>query len=463
MNTPKVVLVVDDEPLFVRSLADGMRPLGEREGFLLRTATNGKDAISILQSNTVDLVLTDLGMPGMDGFQLISWMIASRLTVPVVVMTAMPSIEARVQLRQSGWYRVLQKPIELADVHRCIVTELGARRVRVEGLATTAFLQLVAMERVSCVLTVRSGLEVGHMGIIAGDLVHAEIDDRDGLAAAHAVVRLPDAVIEMVEREDIPKSGIPVPLAEVVLDALRTNDELMRDRGRVTATTTTDGEFDIEFDIVKSQRPPPSDTETTPAPVEQASALAASRVPSFPETASRTPAHGVGEAQAGAGARPATGARFSADLSESAAAFSAPPNDESNSLGKETTMDVINVEKADTAVNKLREALGAGLVAADVWNVEDGMPIVGFNSQPIATALFNRITDVISETLSESGFPGLNKHYILDLEGDKIVVVVPLDKYRAGVLIDKKKAQLGVVVSVALPKFVNALEDAIRG
>ena len=52
---------------------------------------------------------------------------------------------------------------------------------------------------------------------------------------------------------------------------------------------------------------------------------------------------------------------------------------------------------------------------------------------------------------------------MLDLEGDKIVVVVPLDRYRAGMLIDKKKAQLGVVVSVALPKFVNALEDAIRG
>ena len=130
---------------------------------------------------------------------------------------------------------------------------------------------------------------------------------------------------------------------------------------------------------------------------------------------------------------------------------------------KEIEMNVISVEKANAAVNKLRETLGVGLVATDVWNVEDGMPIAGFNSQPVATALFNRITDLISETLSESGFPSLNKYYMLDLDGDKLVVVMPLGKYRAGMLVDKKKAQLGVIVSVALPKYVNSLEEAIRG
>ena len=64
---PKTVLVVDDEPLFVRSLADGLRPLGERDGFVVLTATNGRDAVAALQSEQVDLVLTDLRMPGMDG------------------------------------------------------------------------------------------------------------------------------------------------------------------------------------------------------------------------------------------------------------------------------------------------------------------------------------------------------------------------------------------------------------
>jgi hypothetical protein len=130
---------------------------------------------------------------------------------------------------------------------------------------------------------------------------------------------------------------------------------------------------------------------------------------------------------------------------------------------KEQKMNVINIDKANNAVNKLRETLGTGLIATDVWSVDDGMSIAGFNSQPVATALFNRITDLITETLSESGFPLLNKYYLLDLDGDKLAVILPLGSYRAGMLVDKKKAQLGVIVSVALPKYITSLEEAMRG
>ena len=474
---PKTVLVVDDEPLFVRSLADGLRPLGERDGFVVLTATNGRDAVAALQSEQVDLVLTDLRMPGMDGFQLISWMIAQKRNVPVVVMTAMPSLEARVQLRQTGAFTVLQKPVDLAEVHKCIVSELGARRVRVEGLATSAFLQLVSMERVSCVLTIRSGTRVGHMGIVGGDLVHAELEDRDGLAAAHALVGLPDAVIEMVEREDVPKSGIVVPLAEVVLDALRSHDEQARGEGRITAPPSAPGEIDLEFDLLKSKRPPPLEVETTPPPALVA-VLASAKAPVIdtPSSGPRsTPQAGTPKSEWPSVALPApevaasdtndsrgapTSAPLPLPLRPAPISAAPPPPLPTN---EDPRMNVISVEKANVAVTKLRESLGAGLVSTDVWNVDDGMPIAGFNSQPVATALFNRITDVISDTLAESGFPALNKYYLLDLEGDKIVVVIPLGKYRAGMLVDKKKAQLGVVVSVALPKYVNGLEEAIRG
>lgn len=464
----KNVLVVDDEPLFVRSLADGLKSAGERDGFVVRTVTNGNDAILAMQSEPFDLVLTDLRMAGVDGFQLISWMISNKKAIPVVVMTAMPSIEARLQLRDSGVFTVLQKPVDLADVHKCIVTELGARRARVEGLAVSAFLQLVSMERVSCILTIRSGAKVGHMGIVGGDLVHADFEEREGLSAAHFLVGLPEVVIEMVEREDVRQTGLRVPLAEVVLDALRSHDELARGKGSITSPPAALGEVDLEFDLLKSVRPPAvPEPETTPPPPAIVSALAASRVPLFEA--------GPPESSPPRSSRPGFGSRPPVVRGAWPGSEPEPKNEETVALEepaapsvpvpvkKEIEMNVISVEKANAAVNKLRETLGVGLVATDVWNVEDGMPIAGFNSQPVATALFNRITDLISETLSESGFPSLNKYYMLDLDGDKLVVVMPLGKYRAGMLVDKKKAQLGVIVSVALPKYVNSLEEAIRG
>ncbi|MBL8603191.1 MAG: hypothetical protein JNK72_14805 [Myxococcales bacterium] len=123
---------------------------------------------------------------------------------------------------------------------------------------------------------------------------------------------------------------------------------------------------------------------------------------------------------------------------------------------------LINLELARRAVERLRETLGEGLIATDVWLVEDAVPIVGFNSQPVATALFHQITDSIQETLAASGFPALSRYYLLDLEGDKLVAVLPMKRYRAGMLVDKKKSPLGVVVSVALPRYLALLDEAVR-
>jgi CheY-like chemotaxis protein len=414
MATPKkAVLVVDDEPLFRRSLTDGLRSEGERLGFTLRTATNGQEAMAILEAEPIDLLLTDLRMPVLDGFQLIAWMISTRRAVPTVVMTAIPSMEARLRLRDSGVFKVLRKPVDLAEVQRCIVTELSAKRARVEGISIIAFLQLLSMERVSCELILRSGKGFGRMNILDGELVFAELGDTEGVDAAYALVGLPDVSVDMVERSDVEVSSFRVPLSAVILEALRQQDE--NGRGRVSLTT----------------RPPVADPGLALGP-----SVSPSPLPSLPPL-------------------------------EPQPAPVVPPSADSPAIvrpnPKEPKMSVINIDKANVAVNKLRESLGTGLIATDVWSVEDGMSIAGYNSQPVATALFNRITDMISETLSESGFPSLNKYYLLDLDGDKLVVVIPLGRYRAGMLVDKKKAQLGVVVSVGLPKYITALEDASRG
>ena len=121
----------------------------------------------------------------------------------------------------------------------------------------------------------------------------------------------------------------------------------------------------------------------------------------------------------------------------------------------------MNIDKANHAIEKLQESLGAGLMAADIWVVQDGMSIAGHNSQPVATALFNRMTNMLNETLSESGFPSLSKYYLLDLDTDKLVIVLPCGEIRAGILVDKKKVQLGIIISVALPKFLAGLEAIV--
>ncbi len=113
----------------------------------------------------------------------------------------------------------------------------------------------------------------------------------------------------------------------------------------------------------------------------------------------------------------------------------------------------IDVAALDEIVADAKKILKEGLVATDIWDRETGLSLAGHNPQPGAVALFNQLTGEMSETLSGSGFPGLNRYYLLDLEGDNTVVVQKHgDDLMSGMLLDATKVNLGILVSVVIPK-----------
>jgi len=121
----------------------------------------------------------------------------------------------------------------------------------------------------------------------------------------------------------------------------------------------------------------------------------------------------------------------------------------------------MNVQKLNHAIEQLKGDLGDGLVATDIFTVKDGISIAGYNTQPKASALFNLLTSNIMKTLRGAGFPNLDKYFMLNLEGDKMVIILPLGEYRWGMLVDTTKAQLGLLVSIAIPNSLEAFEEAL--
>ena len=93
----KKVLIVDDEKTFISTLADGLEPY--KADFSLFTASNGREAIKILGERKIDLIVTDLKMPKVDGFRLLAHVMAKYPNISVIVMTAFgnPQIEKRLQ------------------------------------------------------------------------------------------------------------------------------------------------------------------------------------------------------------------------------------------------------------------------------------------------------------------------------------------------------------------------------
>jgi DNA-binding NtrC family response regulator len=134
MNVPTRgrVLVVDDKPNMLELL---VKILGET--YEVHTASDGTAALVRLEREGFDVVLTDVRMPGADGFEVVK---AVKLRWPhteVVMMTAYASIEAAVEAIREGAYDYIQKPFDPDDVTLVVARAIERRQRRGKGTVTT--------------------------------------------------------------------------------------------------------------------------------------------------------------------------------------------------------------------------------------------------------------------------------------------------------------------------------------
>ncbi len=102
------VLIVDDEKNYPPILSAVL----EEEGFECLTANSGPEALDILNSADMDLVVTDMKMPGMDGIELLERIKAKDPDLPVIMMTAHGTVEKAVEAMQKGAYNYILKPFD---------------------------------------------------------------------------------------------------------------------------------------------------------------------------------------------------------------------------------------------------------------------------------------------------------------------------------------------------------------
>ncbi len=121
----KNILLADDEKSSLTTLADGLRAYCEDWNIL--TAENGKQAIEIVEGHPVDLVVTDLKMPVMNGYELLVYLMEKKAGMPVVVMTAEDSSEVEKNLLSFGITQHLIKPFDFSDMTRAIESQLSRK------------------------------------------------------------------------------------------------------------------------------------------------------------------------------------------------------------------------------------------------------------------------------------------------------------------------------------------------
>jgi two-component system NtrC family response regulator len=104
----ETILIVDDEKNYLTILT----AILEEEGFEVLTALSGQEALDIRKTSDVDLVLTDMKMPVMDGIELLEHIKAIDPELPVVMMTAHGTVDKAVEAMQKGAYSYILKPFD---------------------------------------------------------------------------------------------------------------------------------------------------------------------------------------------------------------------------------------------------------------------------------------------------------------------------------------------------------------
>jgi two-component system sensor histidine kinase/response regulator len=111
------ILLIEDEA----RLRDNLQTLLQREGYHVTTAQNGAEGIKQLRKESFDLVLTDLVMPEVDGFQVLEYLKAYSPATVVVVMTAYVSAGSAIDALRKGAYDYLSKPFDF-DLMKATIT-----------------------------------------------------------------------------------------------------------------------------------------------------------------------------------------------------------------------------------------------------------------------------------------------------------------------------------------------------
>jgi len=380
----KSVLIVDDEKPFLLSIFDGLSAY--TEDFHVLTALNGKEAVKILKSSKIDLVVTDLKMPKMNGFELLAYMSKNHSDIPAIVMTAFGTRETENKLNNMGAFQYLEKPLDINILVNNIYNALNIDPVNgnSRGVSLASFLKLIEMESTTCTIKVASDRGIGYLYFDNGEIMGAEAGKLNSKAAALDIINCNNAEIDISFTCEINEKNIESSLDQLLAEASEVEEaKQMTEKAKSRISTEVDEEVRLK---AKKE------------------------------------------------------AKLKTDRKESE----------------------MNVQKLNGCIESLKKEMGDALIGTSIVSRSDAQAVAEWNSQSGVASTFVEVSNFIDKSLAK-GYPALGKYYIMELEGDKLLIVIPLGEYQWGLSVDATKAKLGLFLNVILPDMVSSFEDAMKG
>ncbi len=222
------VLLVDDDRSWLKMME---KELANHAGsFGVKSTNSAENALAMLRREHFMLVVSDLRMSGMDGFELLSRILEKYPDVPVIIVTAHDRPKTKEVVFRSGAAGYMVKPFPAEKMSREINKMLSrkAEGGNLHNVSLETFLQLVEMEQQTCTLHVLSQTK-GSGGVLFfrdGELVNARIRDIMGTRAAYEILSWSGVSVFIENHCVFAEKQIAGDLQAILLDAMRSKDEI---------------------------------------------------------------------------------------------------------------------------------------------------------------------------------------------------------------------------------------------
>jgi DNA-binding response OmpR family regulator len=227
MTMIRKVLIVDDDQEMLLALKEGLSKYNET--FSIDIAADGMYAVEKLKNEVISLVVTDLKMPRMDGFTLLSHIMEHYPDIPVIIVTAYSTTEMEKLAREGGAVGYIAKPFIIEDLARRVITTLRkeADGGTLHSVSSGMFLQLMEMEQKTCTIRLaeKGTQKNGVLFFRDGELLDARVDNQQGIEAAYEIFSW-DEVTLSIQNDCLQKENlIQSELQPIILEAMRRKDE----------------------------------------------------------------------------------------------------------------------------------------------------------------------------------------------------------------------------------------------
>lgn len=227
MKNLKKVMIVDDEETLTWSMAKSLSR--DKDKYEVMIANNGAEAITLLKKNKVDLVITDLRMPDINGLDLLVKIKKEYPQTKVIVMTAYGSSDVEKEANRRGSVFYVEKPFEISEIRRIIIDLITRKKGfqgKVFGLQLTDVIQMNCLSGLTTALVITKERDRGVIYLNEGEIVHAEYEEQRGTDAFYRI-------LSWQEGEFVSNVGIVCPVQTIyqnwehlLVEAMRRKDEI---------------------------------------------------------------------------------------------------------------------------------------------------------------------------------------------------------------------------------------------